>query len=148
MTSYSQRDKRWANKVMAPSKQIIGRVGCTTTCIADIATYFKMNLNPAQVADRIKYTKDGLILWQYCKFEKFEWWFRAYKKDDTQIRNALADPKGAVLFEINNGAHWVVGTGIDGVNKTYKIADPINGDRSTMKRYDNKLTGMSFFRGK
>jgi ABC-type bacteriocin/lantibiotic exporter with double-glycine peptidase domain len=144
MTSYSQRDPKWNQKRLGASSLIMGRYGCTTTGIADLSTYFGDNLNPAQVADKIKYTKDGLILWQSCKFKNFEFWFREYGRKDTNIKNALADPNLAVLLEVANGSHWVVATG-NYANKVFKIADPWFGDRSTTLRYKN-ITGAAYFK--
>lgn len=148
MESFSQRDKRWSQKKLGNSSLTMGRFGCTTTSIADLSTYFGDNLNPAQIADKIKYTKDGLVMWPTCVFNKFEWWFREYGRKEVNIRNALADPKLAVILQVNNGAHWVVATGYDKLNRIFKIADPWFGDRSTMKRYGNSITGASYFRSK
>jgi ABC-type bacteriocin/lantibiotic exporter with double-glycine peptidase domain len=145
MKSYSQRDPIWAALKMGLSPLTIGRFGCTTTCIADLSTYFGDNLNPAQVAQKIKYTLDGLIIWQSCVFKHYQFWFRDTGRDDVKIKNALADPNLAVILQVANGSHWVVATGVD-ANGLYKIADPWRGDRSTMKRYYNNITGAAFFR--
>lgn len=142
MLSYSQRNPKWAANKLGNSALTIGRYGCTTTCIADLSTYFGDNLNPLQVSKAIQYTRDGLILWQSCKFKHFQFWFREYGRKDTNIRNALADPKLAVILEVDK-SHWVVATGTFGAD--YKIADPWFGDRSTTKRY-NRITGAAYFK--
>lgn len=146
MISYSQRDQRWGNKKMLPSALKLKDFGCTTTAIADLSTYFGDNFNPAQVCDRVKYTKDGLIIWASCKFKTFSFWFREQGRNDTNIKNALADPNIAVILQVAYGKHWVVATGWDSVNKIFKIADPLYGDRSTMKRYGNSITGAAYFK--
>lgn len=143
MISYSQRDPRWASKPLGASKLTIGRYGCTTSCIADISTYFEDNLNPLQVSQKIKYTKDGLILWQTCVFPKFRFERREYGRNNKNIRAALNDPSRAVLLEVANGSHWVVATSVYGSD--YKIADPWNGDTAISNRYNN-ITGAAYFK--
>lgn len=146
MISYSQRDPKWSNKRMLPSPLRLGQFGCTTTGIADISTYFGDNLTPAQVCDKIKYTSGGLLIWQSCKFKNFSFWFREFGRNETNIKNALADPDVAVLLQVSGGKHWVVATDYDAVNKTYKIADPWDGSRTNMKRYNNSITGAAYFK--
>lgn len=146
MDSYSQRDPRWSAKRLGKSTLTMGRYGCTTTCIADLSTYFGDNINPGKMVDTIKYTADGLVIWDSCKFKGFRFERRERKRDDTNILLALAHPDRAVILQVDNGAHWVVATAYDKVNKVYKIADPWLGDRSTMKRYKNSITGAAYFR--
>lgn len=146
MESYSQRNPKWGNKRMAPSQLKLKDFGCTTTCIADLSTYFGDNLNPAQTCDKVKYNNLGFILWASCKFNTFSFWFREFGKNEVNIKNALADPNLAVILQTLNGRHWVVATGWDAVNKIFKIADPIDGARTTMKRYSNNITGAAYFK--
>lgn len=145
MTSYSQRDPRWAQKKLGTSGLTMAQAGCTTTAIADLSTYFGDNLNPDQLRQKIKYDR-GLVIWQSCKFKTFQFWFREHGRNDTNIKNALADPNIAVILQVNFGKHWVVASGYDAANKLFKIADPWYGDRSTMKRYSNSITGAAYFR--
>ena len=146
MISFSQRDPRWSSKRLGMSTLTMGRFGCTTTCISNLSTYFGDNLNPDQVRQRINYTLGGLIIWESCQFKKFRFWFREFGKKEQNIKNALADKNLAVILQVNKGSHWVVATGYDNVNKTFKIADPWFGDRSTMKRYNNDITGAAYFK--
>lgn len=146
MDSYSQRDPRWNTKRLGKSTLTMGRYGCTTTCIADLSTYFGDNINPGKMVDTIKYTPDGLVLWESCVFKGFRFERREKKRDNTNILLAINDPNRAVILQVDNGAHWVVATGYDKVNKVYKIADPWFGDRSSMKRYRNSITGAAYFR--
>ena len=132
---------------MGDSQLTLGRYGCTTTAIADLSTYFGDNLTPAEVCDRIKYLR-GLVIWQSCVFPSYKFWFREYGRNDTNIRNALADPNVAVILEVANKSHWVVATGKPLVGNVFKIADPWFGDRSTMARYKNNITGASYFKRK
>jgi ABC-type bacteriocin/lantibiotic exporter with double-glycine peptidase domain len=148
MLSYSQRDPRWSQKKLGQSSLTMGRFGCTTTCIADLSTYFGDNLNPGQMVDRIKYTSGGLVIWQSCVFKNYSFWFRELRRNDTNIHNALIDPDLAVILQVNKGAHWVVATGQEIATKIFKIADPWFGDRSTMRRYKDSITGAAYFKRK
>ena len=147
MESFSQRDPRWAAAKLGQSPLTIGRYGCTTTCIANLSTYFGDNLNPLQISQAIKYTPDGLVLWPSCKFARFAFWFREYGRNETNIKNALADPNLAVILQVANGTHWVVVTGKPNFfNRHFKIADPWFGDRSDMRRYGDSITGAAYFK--
>jgi hypothetical protein len=146
MQSFSQRDPRWADMKMGASHLTLGRYGCTTTCIADLSTYFGGEMNPAQTCKAVKYTKEGLIIWDSCRFEKFQFWSREFGRNDINIRNALADPNLAVILQVANQSHWVVATGRELFSSIFKIADPFFGDRSTMRRYGNNITGAAYFR--
>lgn len=149
MKSFSQRDARWSSMLLGDSDLTIGRYGCTTTCIADLSTYFGGAFDPAEASRKIKYTKDGLVIWASCKFLKFGFWFRQYGRNDRDIKNALADPNVAVILNVAGGSHWVVASGkpsIISMPNNYKIADPWLGDFSTMARYKGNITGAAYFR--
>lgn len=146
LKSFSQRDQAWANLTLKPSKLTMGRFGCTTTCIADLSTYFGDNLNPAQVNAKIKYTADGLIIWQSCSFNTFVFERREFGRNEKNIKAALQDPNRAVILQVASGSHWVVCIGeIAGI---FKIADPWLGDKSSMARYNNNITGAAYFKRK
>lgn len=147
LKSFSQRDPQWSNLLLQPSKLTMGRYGCTTTCIADLSTYFGDNWNPGDINKHIRYTPDGLIIWQSCNFPHFEFWFRQAGRHDVDIKNAIADPDIAVILNVANGSHWVVATGILNAS-TYKIADPWLGDRADTMRYQNSITGAAYFKRK
>jgi len=145
MTSYSQRDPKWANVKLGQSNLTMGRYGCTTTCIADLSTYFGNSFTPLQAVETIKYTPDGLILWQSCKFASFGFERREYGRNDTNIQSVLKDPNRAVILNVASGSHWVVCTGKTFFN-IYKIADPWLGDFADMQRYKNDITGAAYFK--
>lgn len=146
MQSFSQRDPNWAPLLLGSSKLTMGRFGCTTTCIADISTYFGDNLNPGQVCKQIKYTAGALVLWQSCNFSHFQFERREFGRNEINIMAALADVNRAVILEVASHSHWVVAIGYDRVNKIFRIADPWLGDKSTMKRYFNNITGAAYFK--
>ncbi len=143
MQSFSQRDPAWASQHLGGSNLTIGRYGCTTVSISMLSTYFGDNLNPSQVANKIKYT-NGLIIWGSCVFNHFRFDRREYGRNDANIKAALKDPNRAVILEVQNGSHWVVATGNSWLGG-YKIADPWFGDFSTTSRYKN-ITGAAYFK--
>lgn len=145
MITYSQRDSRWANEHLGQSSLTMGRYGCTTTCISDLSTYFGNNFDPLYAVKYLKYTNDGLILWQSCKFSKFGFERREFGRNDAEIQKALKDPARAVILNVANGSHWVVCTGKT-IFGQYKIADPWLGDFSTMSRYGNDISGAAYFK--
>lgn len=147
MRSFSQRDVQWASYMLNPSKLSIGRYGCTTTCMADLSTYFGDNLNPLQISEIIKYTPDGLVVWQSAVFKDFQFESRQIGRNDIDIKKALNDPNRAVILNVSSGSHWVVATGYD-IFGNLKIADPWFGDESTMKRYQDDITGAAYFKRK
>lgn len=144
MISFSQRDPKWSNEKLGQSTLTVGRFGCTLTSICDLSTYFGDNFNPLEGVKKIQFTKDGLILWNSCKFGHFAFERREYGRNDANIDKALKDPNGAVILNVANGSHWVVATGHSGT--LYKIFDPWLGDASTMKRYNNNITGAAYFK--
>jgi hypothetical protein len=141
MLSYSQRDPKWADYKLGDSNLSIGRFGCTTTSIADLSTYFLDNLNPLEVSKKIKYTQ-GLVIWSSCVFHHFRFERREYGRNDANIIRALKDPNKAVILNVAQGSHWVVATQ---ATNPFGIADPWLGDRSTMARYKNNITGAAYF---
>lgn len=145
MLSYSQRDPRWAQLEVGKSGQTIGRIGCTLTCIADLSTYFGDNLTPKDVNALCKFTDGGLIIWRSVVFNSFRFLMRGYIRSDREIADAIADPNKAVILEVANRSHWVVATGVTWPYNIFKIADPIKGDRATMDRYKNNITGYAIF---
>lgn len=146
MLSFSQRDPRWATRLIRGSNVTIGRYGCTITCIADLSTYFGDNLTPQNVNDICKFTPSGLVYWASCKFGHFVFDRRAYGRNDGEIIAALKDPKRAVILQVAAASHWVVATGWQPETKDYKIADPWLGDHSNMGRYNHDITGAAYFK--
>lgn len=146
LKSFSQRDQAWAAMIMQPSRLTLGRYGCTTTCIADLSTYFGYALNPGQISKMLKYTPDGLIIWQTADFSSFRFDHREIGRNDANIRAALNDPTMAVILQVAHGSHWVVAIGEQA--GMFKIADPWVGDKASMARYNNNITGAAYFKRK
>jgi hypothetical protein len=148
MHDFCQRDQLWADAKLGKSNLTLGKSGCTATCIADLSTYFGDNFDPADIAAMDIFTPDGLIIWAKCNFKTFQFAQRVYRRDDSQIRGALLDPNLAVILQVSNGSHWVVATGLRSQGQILMIADPWFGDRDSMLRYENNITGFAIFRAK
>ena len=146
MIILSQRDPRWATLKLGISPLTVGRYGCTTTCVSMLTDYFWCYTNPAQLAgQKDLYTKDGLILWNNLEFRKMRFVNRFYMRDDEKIADALKDPDKAVILEVANRSHWVVGLRPTYIGDSYVVADPWSGDKcDVIKRYKN-ITGGAYF---
>lgn len=148
MIYLSQRNPLWAAIKLGQSNCTVGKFGCTTTCISMLSDYFKSYVSPAGLAAQtLKYTKDGLIIWQSVDnipnmhFEK-----RLYGQKDDEIMASLKDKKKAVILQVNNGQHWVVALRRSLWNKKdYIVCDPWTGKQcSALKVYHN-ITGSAHF---
>ena len=148
MTSFSQRDARWANVKIGSSNLTIGRFGCTISCIADLTSYFLPILDPAAVAKKIAFNSNAEVLWQSCNFPAFIFDRRQLNFDYADILAAYRDPNRAVILNVANASHWVVVSGINHRAGYFNIADPWLGDFSDMSRYKNSIQGAAYFRKK
>ncbi len=146
MLSYSQRDLRWSNVKIKGTNLTIGRFGCTVSGIADLSTYFGDNLTPEQINEICRFTSEGLILWDSCRFGHFAFSKRERVRNDVEIARAIKDPLSAVLLNVAGGSHWVVGVEVYPNNGLFKIADPWVGDWASMQRYGNDIVGAAYFK--
>lgn len=145
MIYLSQRDLRWANQKMLPSNLTLGRFGCTTTSISMLSDYFKCFVRPDwMIGPNVKYTNDGLIIWQSIEFPKFKFETRRFGWQLAEIDKSIKDPNKAVILQVNNGAHWVVAIRRIPMTKHYFIVDPWTGRLSTTMAYKN-VTGSAHF---
>ena len=145
MNLYSQRDPRWRGEIIGQSGKTMGQIGCTVTALAMLSTYFGIGWNPQQMLRRLNFTNNGLVIWESVKY--FNWKFagRVNERYDRGILDAMEDPNRAVLLQVADHSHWVVGTGNTWPYNIFKIADPIDGKKATMMRYQNNITGAAFF---
>lgn len=139
MVKLSQQDARWAQVKLGQSNLTVGRYGCTTTCLSMLSEYFGAFKTPAQLAGSLKYTPDGLIIWQSLpsvlpfKIEKRITFF-----SPMDIEISLKDPNKGVILNVNNGAHWVLATyKIPFTNKLYMTNDPWTGTSRASFAYKN-----------
>lgn len=109
MKNLSQRDARWATKLLGPSKCTVYQFGCTTTAISMFSDWYGEYKDPGVLARSLTYTRDGLIIWQSIgkifKTLTFKW--RFYTHDKKLITNALSSKNDTVLLNVDRGKHWV-----------------------------------------
>jgi ABC-type bacteriocin/lantibiotic exporter with double-glycine peptidase domain len=146
MIYLSQRDFRWGDRKIGESSLTLAKFGCTTTSISMLSDYFGHLVLPSQIASDVNfYTKDGLVIWKNLSFDKFKFVERTFGRDDARIKQALKDPNQAVIFNVNNGAHWVVGVRPTLIGNSYIVVDPWNGKKcDVIKTYKN-ITGCAYF---
>lgn len=140
--SFSQRDFRWSEKTIGQSGQTIGRIGCTVTSISMLSTFYGDNFFPNEIVDKCLFTPQGLIIWASCIFPHFKFEWREYNRNEKNIRDALKHPDRSVILQVANKSHWVVAIRS---TKPLGIADPWLGDKTTMARYKDNITGAAYF---
>jgi hypothetical protein len=150
MQFLSQQDNRWAEAYIGSSKLKIGRWGCTLTCLSMLSDFFKAYLRPDIIAAHKSWFTDdsypygaGLILWTKLRFPTFKFVERVKGYNPRLIEASIRDPKKAVILEVNH-SHWVLALGYD-VWGNIRIADPLFGDKATVKRYRSNVTGSAHF---
>lgn len=148
IVSFPQRDPEWAALKISPSNLSIGRFGCVVTAIASMSAGFGDNLTPPEVLNHFEFTDEGLLIWRTGTLPSIKWEHREYFRNDPEIGAALADANRAVMLQVNEGAHWVLGLGFDTMRERLIIADPWFGDMTDMSRYKNSITGASYFQRK
>lgn len=146
MLSYCQRDPKWSSEKIKGTNLTLGRYGCTIASIADLSTYFGDNYGPITINQICNFTREGLIFWDSCRFGHFVFSKRERFKNESEIIRAIKDPLSAVLLNVANGSHWVVGVEVYPKNQGIKIADPWLGDWSSLARYWNDITGAAYFK--
>lgn len=109
MLLLSQKDSRWAAKLLGPSKCTVYQYGCTTTCISMFSDWYKEYKDPGVLARSLTYTKDGLIIWQSIGkiFKTFTFKWRFYSHDKNLVVSALKSKNDTVLLNVDRNKHWV-----------------------------------------
>lgn len=109
MKYLSQRDKRWSDLYLGPSKCKVYAFGCTTTCISMFSDWYGEYKDPGVLARSLTYTKDGLLYWssigKVYKTITFKW--RFYSHDKKLITTALSSRWDTVLLNVDRNKHWV-----------------------------------------
>lgn len=105
-----QYDKLWSKIKLLPSNLTMAAKGCLTTDICMLSDYYGCFKTPDQVVGiNIKYTVDGLIIWESINFSTFKFVKRVRNLFDVvSVDESIKDPDKAVILAINNDAHWVV----------------------------------------
>lgn len=107
MNYFGQRDPRWANVKVGKTQRTLASIGCTTCCIADASSWFKIERRPDTLAKTLDYTADALIIWASLAKVGLKMARRFYRYDRILIADALKDPKKTVALNVDRGGHWV-----------------------------------------
>lgn len=145
MILYSQRDPKWRSLQVGSAGRPMAQIGCVVTAIAMLTTYFRPMRSPADVLRHCRFTPDGRIIWASCNFENFRWYQRVYVRHDQGIKQHIKHPNLAVVLQVADRTHWVVGIGVPLFGGPLRIADPLLGDRASMSRYQDNITGAAYF---
>lgn len=123
---YSQTDSRWSGVYLGSSGKTLGKIGCTTTCLAMTESYRTgTTIRPDNMAGRLSYSSSGSLYWpsnyRTTTAVSFD-----------SIKNILNQGK-PVILGLRTAAystHWVVVTGYSG--NTYYVNDPGSSSRTTL----------------
>ena len=123
MTYYGQRDPRWATVKLGKTNRTLAQVGCTTCCIADASSWFRMERRPDTLARTLDYTADALILWGSLSKIGLKLTLRFKGYNPAVIAEALKNPDKTVALNVDRGGHWVFALRDLGFGK-YWVHDP------------------------
>ena len=140
MKIFCQQDYK---TMLGNTRYSVARYGCLTADIAMIYDYIhKLNVNPAEMAKKLEYNSDGLLLWPSLSKIGMKLVSRQYTFNKKVIDSELASPNRYVVLQVNNN-HWVwpIGRWIPILG--YKIVDPFRGDKCYTNRYKNNITGLA-----
>ena len=147
ITTFSQRDLKWAKKYLGFSKLTIGNYGCTLTCLASLVSYvYQETYTPDRVNNMLKNVNGfvgALVLWSKIPvaFGKLKFIKRVYAYNNLETSLYVYGRKMPVLVEVNAariGAarHWVLFLG------SQKEMDPWDGVIKPTATYP--MTGEAF----
>jgi ABC-type bacteriocin/lantibiotic exporter with double-glycine peptidase domain len=150
MKILSQLDPEWSGNFIGASTSRIGRWGCTITSISMISDYFNDYKSPAELAGDAHNFVNDLVHWRNIstKFKNFKFVKRAYGTTSSllpEIKEALKDPRRAVLVEVDNRTHWVVAYSLKRFSGRLAVADPLGGKIVDVLRKYHNITGAAFF---
>lgn len=111
-----------------------------------LADYFKCPVDLISfVHNAAHYTEKGLLIWGSLKFERMRFVRREYGENPKAIIEAMNDPDKAVILEVNNKSHWVVGVKKQLLGNDYIVIDPIGGVKRLCKEKYKNVTGAAYF---
>lgn len=123
---YSQTDSRWSGVYLGTSGKTLGKIGCTTTCLAMTESYRTGTaIRPDDMAGKLSYSSSGSLYWpaNYRTTTSVSF---------SNIKNILDQGKPVILGlrTASYSTHWVVITGYSG--NTYYVNDPGSSSRTTL----------------
>lgn len=149
LTTFSQRNPRWASELMLPSTRTVGGSGCAMVSACIIATRVDPTLTPLELNRRLSanggYTAGGLLYWRKVeeavpglRFVAYNTWRTTPKPDaDITLVRAVLE-RGPCVIQIDHipggdlDTHFVVGIRMLG-DDDVEIIDPWYGDTTTLK---------------
>lgn len=123
---YSQTDSRWSSVTLGSSGKTLGKIGCTTTCLAMTESFRRgTTVRPDTMAKSLTYSSTGSLYWPSNYTTTTSVSFSA-------IKNILNQGKPVILGlrTASYSTHWVVVTGYSG--DTYYVNDPGSSSRTTL----------------
>lgn len=144
MLYLSQRDPKWATKIIGKTWLTVGRWGCTITSVSMLSSYYGCYKSPIEIASiPWLFNRRGEIIWQMLEkvFNgKIKFQIRRYGMNKPAIIASLnGTPKTSVLCEVANKSHWVVIVGQHG--NDFYCADPIDGQKKLVFKTYRNITG-------
>lgn len=156
----SQRDPRWSNIKLGGGNLTVGRYGCTTTCLSMLSDFFGCYQDPGQIATNLKnyVPNDSNISWTGLDFPTFSFRWRegnmlsknpndvnieVIKAYLANVNEKYADDR-AVILEVSDGSHWVVGLW-ETYDKDILAIDPWTGRTCEVFKDYKNITGASLF---
>jgi GH25 family lysozyme M1 (1,4-beta-N-acetylmuramidase) len=150
----SQKDPKWAGDKLGTSSVTIGAYGCLITSVAMICNYYGKETDPGKI-NRDLISVNGYASGNLLRFAAVETIYPDIKVDwDSYLSNPTNAQINAVLksgvpaivqvdYKPDTPAldqHWVVVIGKD--ENGYLIADPIDGEKVYLSRYNDKAYRM------
>jgi len=135
---YSQRDPQWKNETLG-TKGTIGSVGCTVSCIGNLA-----DLTPSEVNQRLKsvngFANGNLVIWSKIEeaipWLQFVW--RGYEYNNYKVTKAIEENGGCLVevsgARIGGSKHWLLFIG------NRRAYDPWTGEEISTSLY-TPITG-------
>ncbi len=136
VVDYKQTDSRWNWVVLGSSGQTLGRIGCTTTCLAMTESYRTgSTITPKTMASRLSYNSGGSLYWPSNYVTSIS--SSGYL---AKIKSLLNSGKPVIVgFKKTSGTmHWVVVTGYvnSGTSAAdFIINDPGSNTRTTLAQF-------------
>jgi len=154
----SQRDPRWANKLIGASNVSIGRMGCLITCMSMASQFFGCYQSPDQIASNSKWFDTASLIWINMSFPSMSFRWREGSQianGDNKIdldliksylasgKNLPSDQNRVALINVANGSHWVLGLWWDDTEKDILAIDPWTGRTCWVYKTYGNITGGS-----
>ncbi len=110
-----------------------------------LSDYFGSYIAPDEIASNVHNYVGDLINWKALNFKNFKFEWRGYGRNDIKIKEALKDSNQAVLLNVNNGSHWVVGLRPTLIGNSFIVADPLGGLKVDVLKVYKNINGASYF---